>query len=118
METIGLTQELGVALGELLGRARAAGAVTPRSTPDDLRRLLVGVHAAAAAGADPEGSADRYLAVKPGITGLWQVSGRSNTGYEERVRLDVHYVTEWKLTLDLLIMVKTVRTVLAREGAV
>lgn len=62
--------------------------------------------------------ADRYLAVKPGITGLWQVSGRSNTGYEDRVQLDVRYVTEWKLTLDLMILVKTVRTVLAREGAV
>jgi lipopolysaccharide/colanic/teichoic acid biosynthesis glycosyltransferase len=61
---------------------------------------------------------DRYLAVKPGITGLWQVSGRSNTGYEDRVRLDVRYVTEWKLTLDLMILVKTVRTVLVREGAV
>ncbi len=58
-----------------------------------------------------------YLAVKPGITGLWQVSGRSNTGYDERVRLDVHYVSQWKLTLDVFILVKTVRTVLAREGA-
>jgi len=62
--------------------------------------------------------ADLYLAVKPGITGLWQVSGRSNTGYDERVRLDVRYVTEWKLSLDLMILVKTVRTVLVREGAV
>jgi exopolysaccharide production protein ExoY len=62
--------------------------------------------------------AHRYLAVKPGITGLWQVSGRSNTGYADRVRLDVRYVTEWKLTLDLVILVKTIRTVLVREGAV
>ena len=59
----------------------------------------------------------RYLSVKPGITGLWQVSGRSETGYDERVRLDVQYITNWKLTLDLAIMLKTVRTVLAREGA-
>jgi exopolysaccharide production protein ExoY len=58
-----------------------------------------------------------YLAVKPGITGLWQVSGRSNTGYDERVALDVRYVAEWRLALDLAILVKTVRTVLAREGA-
>jgi undecaprenyl-phosphate galactose phosphotransferase len=58
-----------------------------------------------------------YLAVKPGITGLWQVSGRSDTGYDERVRLDVRYVTEWRLALDLAILLKTVRTVLAREGA-
>ena len=44
-----------------------------------------------------------YLSVKPGITGLWQVSGRSETGYDERVRLDVEYVRTWKLTLDLYI---------------
>ena len=62
--------------------------------------------------------AHRYLAVKPGITGLWQVSGRSGTGYADRVRLDVHYVTQWRLTLDLIILVKTVRTVLVREGTV
>jgi exopolysaccharide production protein ExoY len=61
--------------------------------------------------------ATSYLAVKPGITGLWQVSGRSNTGYDERVALDVRYVAEWRLALDLAILVKTVRTVLAREGA-
>lgn len=58
-----------------------------------------------------------YLSVKPGITGLWQVSGRSDTGYDERVRLDVHYVTNWRLALDLLILVRTVTTVLARQGA-
>ena len=58
-----------------------------------------------------------YLAVKPGITGLWQVSGRSETGYDERVRLDVRYVMTWTLALDLLVMIKTVKTVLAREGA-
>ena len=58
-----------------------------------------------------------YLSVKPGITGLWQVSGRSETGYDERVRLDVQYVNNWKLALDLAILVKTVRTVLVREGA-
>jgi exopolysaccharide production protein ExoY len=61
--------------------------------------------------------ASSYLAVKPGITGLWQVSGRSNTGYDERVRLDVRYVREWRLSLDLLILLKTVHTVIVREGA-
>lgn len=60
---------------------------------------------------------ETYLAVKPGITGLWQVSGRSDTGYDERVRLDVAYVTTWKLTLDLVILVRTVRTVLAGKGS-
>lgn len=58
-----------------------------------------------------------YLAVRPGITGLWQVSGRSNTGYDERVALDVRYVADWRFALDLVILVKTVRTVLTREGA-
>lgn len=61
--------------------------------------------------------APTYLAVKPGVTGLWQVSGRSDTGYDERVRLDVRYVTEWRLALDLAILLRTVRTVLLREGA-
>ena len=58
-----------------------------------------------------------YLSVKPGITGLWQVSGRSETGYDERVRLDVEYVRTWKLTLDLYILLRTVRTVVAQRGA-
>ena len=58
-----------------------------------------------------------YLSVKPGITGLWQVSGRSQTGYDERVRLDVFYVRNWKLALDLSILVRTVGTVLNRTGA-
>lgn len=62
-------------------------------------------------------SAPAYLAVKPGITGLWQVSGRSGTGYEERVRLDEAYVRGWSLALDLHILLRTVRTVLARDGA-
>ena len=61
--------------------------------------------------------ASTYLAVKPGITGLWQVSGRSDTGYDERVSLDVRYVTEWKPALDLAILLRTVHTVVARTGA-
>ena len=58
-----------------------------------------------------------YLSVKPGITGLWQVSGRSETGYDERVRLDVEYVRTWRLTLDLYILLRTVHTVVAQRGA-
>mgnify|MGYP006276445799 CR=1 FL=1 len=53
----------------------------------------------------------------PGITGLWQVSGRSHTDYAERVRLDVWYVRHWRLSLDLWILVKTVHTVLFCRGA-
>lgn len=58
------------------------------------------------------------LAAKPGITGLWQVSGRSNIlDFEEVVRLDTKYISEWSLGLDLRILLKTVLVVLKREGA-
>jgi exopolysaccharide production protein ExoY len=59
-----------------------------------------------------------YLACKPGITGLWQVSGRSNTTYDERVSLDCSYAQNWTLLLDAKIIVKTLPAVLASEGAV
>jgi exopolysaccharide biosynthesis polyprenyl glycosylphosphotransferase len=59
----------------------------------------------------------RRLRVKPGITGLWQVSGRSDLSWEESVRLDLHYVENWFLGLDLTIIARTVSAVLARRGA-
>ena len=59
----------------------------------------------------------RRLAVKPGITGLWQVSGRASLPWEESVRLDLRYVEHWTLALDLLILFKTCRAVLSRTGA-
>ena len=55
--------------------------------------------------------------VPPGITGLWQVSGRSNTSYEYRVSLDSWYVRNWNLWLDVVILMKTFYVVLKREGA-
>jgi lipopolysaccharide/colanic/teichoic acid biosynthesis glycosyltransferase len=58
-----------------------------------------------------------YARVKPGLTGLWQVSGRNNTTYAERIRLDVYYVRNWSVWMDLHILVRTVKTVLLREGA-
>ena len=58
-----------------------------------------------------------YLSVRPGITGLWQVSGRNNTSYEERVALDRRYVEQHSLVGDIAILFKTVRVVLLREGA-
>lgn len=58
-----------------------------------------------------------YLSVLPGMTGLWQVSGRSNTTYEQRVALDREYVDQRSLRLDLSILLKTVRVVVARDGA-
>jgi Undecaprenyl-phosphate galactose phosphotransferase WbaP len=54
---------------------------------------------------------------KPGITGLWQVSGRSNTSYRYRVKLDAWYVMNWSLWLDIAILFKTIRVVLKAEGA-
>jgi Undecaprenyl-phosphate galactose phosphotransferase WbaP len=58
-----------------------------------------------------------YLSMKPGITGLWQVSGRSDTGYSQRVYLDSWYVRNWSLWNDVIILFKTVLTVLKRKGA-
>lgn len=58
-----------------------------------------------------------YRACRPGITGLWQVSGRSDCGYAERVALDVRYASTWSLWLDLKIVARTVLVVLARKGS-
>lgn len=58
-----------------------------------------------------------YLKVTPGITGLWQVSGRNNTTYQERITLDAFYVRNWSPWLDLYILARTIKTVLLREGA-
>lgn len=59
----------------------------------------------------------RRLRVRPGLTGLWQVSGRADLTWEESVRLDLRYVDNWSLALDLLILWKTARAVLGRSGA-
>jgi exopolysaccharide biosynthesis polyprenyl glycosylphosphotransferase len=59
----------------------------------------------------------RRLLVKPGITGLWQVSGRSDLTWEESVRLDLSYVENWSMAGDLLIACKTLKAVLASNGA-
>jgi Undecaprenyl-phosphate galactose phosphotransferase WbaP len=58
-----------------------------------------------------------YCRVKPGITGLWQISGRSGVGYQERVQFDREYVRNWSLTRDMIILVKTLRCVLHQDGA-
>ena len=55
--------------------------------------------------------------VKPGITGLWQVSGRSDTSYEQRVRLDLYYLNNWSIWLDYFIFLKTIKEVLLCRGA-
>jgi exopolysaccharide biosynthesis polyprenyl glycosylphosphotransferase len=59
----------------------------------------------------------RRLLVKPGLTGLWQVSGRSDLSWEESVRLDLHYVENWSLVLDIVVLWKTARAVMRADGA-
>ena len=59
----------------------------------------------------------RRLLVKPGITGLWQVSGRSDLAWEDAVRLDLYYVENWNLIEDLKILWRTGRAVLRHDGA-
>jgi exopolysaccharide biosynthesis polyprenyl glycosylphosphotransferase len=64
-----------------------------------------------------EKSERRRLLVKPGLTGLWQVSGRSELDWEDAVRLDLYYVENWSLTLDILIIIRTAAAVWRGEGA-
>jgi exopolysaccharide biosynthesis polyprenyl glycosylphosphotransferase len=64
-----------------------------------------------------DGDVKRRLLVKPGVSGLWQVSGRSDLSWEESVRLDLFYVENWSMVADLIIILKTLRTVLRRRGA-
>jgi len=61
--------------------------------------------------------AEKLLTVKPGLTGLWQVSGRQKTTYDQRVRLDMYYIDNWSLALDLTILARTPLAVLRGEGA-
>lgn len=60
---------------------------------------------------------DLYTSVPPGLTGLWQVSGRNKIDYPERVWLDAYYVRNWSIWLDLFILIKTPWVVVKREGA-
>jgi exopolysaccharide biosynthesis polyprenyl glycosylphosphotransferase len=66
---------------------------------------------------DYDGDTLRRLAVRPGMTGLWQVSGRSDLPWDQTVRLDLSYVDNWSLGLDALIIVRTLRAVVGHRGA-
>ena len=68
-------------------------------------------------GAEVGNFLERRMLVRPGITGLWQVSGRSNVQAEERIRMDFYYVENWSFAGDLVIMARTVRAVLSQRGA-
>ena len=59
----------------------------------------------------------QYYATRPGLTGLWQVSGRSNTTYARRVQLDVWYVNNWTFWSDIIVLLKTIPVVVGRQGA-
>ena len=128
-------------LAELLDRNEAGGLLfkikdDPRVTPvgkwlrklslDELPQLinillgqmsLVGPRPLPVTDSAFEGHVRRRLLVKPGITGLWQVSGRSNISWDEAVRLDLHYVENWSIALDLTILIRTVAAVTRGEGA-
>lgn len=60
---------------------------------------------------------DLYSMVRPGMTGYWQISGRSDTDYDQRVELDSFYVRNWSVWLDIVVLLKTVSVVLKRDGA-
>jgi len=78
--------------------------VGPRpALPDEAQKYAEHVH--------------RRLVVKPGITGLWQVSGRSDLSWDESVRLDLRYVENWSFALDLQILWKTISVLVRRSGA-
>jgi lipopolysaccharide/colanic/teichoic acid biosynthesis glycosyltransferase len=78
---------------------------------------LVGPRPLPADDGDYLGDVRRRLLVRPGITGLWQVSGRSDLSWDEAVRLDLYYVDNWSLTYDLGILWRTIWVVLKRKGA-
>jgi lipopolysaccharide/colanic/teichoic acid biosynthesis glycosyltransferase len=60
---------------------------------------------------------EMYRRIRPGISGFWQVSGRSDTDYPERVKLDAYYIRNWSVWLDIVILVRTVRIVAIGRGA-
>ncbi len=60
---------------------------------------------------------NKFLALKPGITGLWQISGRTDLSYDDRIKLDIYYIENWSLWLDVQILLKTIPTIIKRRGA-
>ena len=58
-----------------------------------------------------------FLALRPGLTGLWQVSGRNDLSYEERVKMDIYYIENWNMWLDIKILFKTLPTLIKKQGA-
>ncbi|MGH8794197.1 MAG: sugar transferase [Stackebrandtia sp.] len=107
-------------------RVTSAGRFLRHTSLDELPQLinvlkgemsLVGPRPLPAENGDFLGDVRRRLLVRPGITGLWQVSGRSDLSWDDAVRLDLYYVDNWSLTTDLQILMRTVGVVLRRKGA-
>jgi exopolysaccharide biosynthesis polyprenyl glycosylphosphotransferase len=108
-------------------RITRLGAFLRRSSLDELPQLLnvlrgemslVGPRMISPAEIDKYDKWDiNLLTVRPGITGLWQVSGRSDISYEQRVRLDMHYIRNWSIWLDLQLILQTIPAVLKSRGA-
>jgi Undecaprenyl-phosphate galactose phosphotransferase WbaP len=108
-------------------RVTTVGRVMRRLSLDELpqiwnvitgRMSLVGPRPIVAAEVEKYGDCYRcYTRVKPGVTGLWQVSGRSTLSYGARVRLDCEYVTRWSLLRDFKILLLTVKSVVNQDGA-
>jgi exopolysaccharide biosynthesis polyprenyl glycosylphosphotransferase len=107
-------------------RVTPVGRVLRASSLDELPQLinvllgemsLVGPRPLPAEDGDFLGDVRRRLLVRPGMTGLWQVSGRSDLSWDDAVRLDLYYVDNWSLTFDLTILWRTVGVVLGSKGA-
>jgi exopolysaccharide biosynthesis polyprenyl glycosylphosphotransferase len=107
-------------------RITPVGRFLRRTSLDELPQLinvlkgemsLVGPRPLPAEDGDFLGDVRRRLLVKPGMTGLWQVSGRSELSWDDAVRLDLYYVDNWSLAFDLVILWRTVGVVFARRGA-
>lgn len=108
-------------------RVTAIGRLLRRSSLDELPQLwnvlvghmsLVGPRPIVPEEIDKYGEdGPAYLSVRPGITGIWQVNGRSGVGYPERIALDKAYAESWGLWLDVRILARTPKAVLSRRGA-
>ncbi|MHA3702232.1 sugar transferase [Jatrophihabitans sp. YIM 134969] len=107
-------------------RVTKVGGLIRRLSIDELPQLvnvlrgdmsLVGPRPLATVDSTYSGHARRRLLVRPGMTGLWQVSGRSDTTWEDAVRMDLYYVENWSLAFDVTIILRTMWTVLRRSGA-
>ncbi len=116
----------GLAVNEGDPRITRVGAILRRTSLDEIPNLLnvlrgemslVGPRPLPAEDGDFLGDVRRRLLVRPGITGLWQVSGRSDLDFDDLVRLDFLYLERWSPFLDLAILAKTIPAVITRKGA-